>query len=251
MMEHLAKIDTQLFLFLNGLNSSFWDVAMWHISGKYTWIPLYLLIIFFVAKRHCWQTIGILLAIALVVVLADQLSVHLFKNVFERLRPCHNPDIKELVHVVKRCGGKYGFVSSHAANSFGVAVFLVCLIRKRWFSIGILFWALLVSYSRIYISTIRAISLWAPPGSAIGFGIWKLLEYIDRKTGNRIIKPLEQTCCALIAIARSLLQHRLRRVPAKTPHHEFFMLYRSNPRWWWEHRTRWLKLILTLLKTGY
>lgn len=191
MMEHLAKIDTQLFLFLNGLNSSFWDVAMWHISGKYTWIPLYLLIIFFVAKRHCWQTIGILLAIALVVVLADQLSVHLFKNVFERLRPCHNPDIKELVHVVKRCGGKYGFVSSHAANSFGVAVFLVCLIRKRWFSIGILFWALLVSYSRIYIGVHYPgdIVVGAALGSAIGFGIWKLLEYIDRKTGYRIIKP--------------------------------------------------------------
>jgi len=86
--------------------------------------------------------------------LADQISVKLFKEVFERLRPCHNPIITDLVHTVNgHCGGKFGFVSSHASNSFALAVFAGLLFKKKFkFVLPVmLFWAALVSYSRIYV----------------------------------------------------------------------------------------------------
>jgi undecaprenyl-diphosphatase len=152
MVNWLVAIDTQLFLFLNGLHTPFLDPIMVFFSGKITWLPLYLIIIFFMYKQFGWRLLWPLLGVALVVVLADQTSVHLFKNVFERLRPCHNPDIKEMVHLAaSRCGGKFGFVSSHAANTFGVATFLALLFKRRWFKVSILLWAAIVSYSRIYL----------------------------------------------------------------------------------------------------
>jgi undecaprenyl-diphosphatase len=194
MIEFLSNIDTKLFLLLNGFNSPFWDTVMWHISGKLTWVPLYLLLVFFIAKKYGWRTLWILLAIALVVAASDQLSVHLFKNVFERLRPCHNPDLKDLVHVVNRCGGKYGFVSSHAANTFGVAVFLLMLFKKHWFSFAILFWAALVSYSRIYLGVhyLADVIVGGMLGAAIGFGIWKLLLLINKIFNRAILKPTKR-----------------------------------------------------------
>jgi len=191
MIESLSDIDTKLFLFLNGINSPFWDIVMWQISGKLTWIPLYLLIVYFIVKRYGYKSIWILIAVALVVTLADQLSVHLFKNVFLRLRPCHNPEIMELVHNVNRCGGKYGFVSSHAANTFGVAVFLLYLFRTKWFSIGILFWATLVSYSRVYLGVHYPgdVAVGGMLGAAVGYGVWKLLNYINISYKGKLLSP--------------------------------------------------------------
>ena len=152
MLEFLNKIDTNLFLLLNGMHSDFWDAVMWQISGKLQWIPLYVFILGLLIYRFKLKAIWITLGVVTVIVLCDQASVHLFKNVFERLRPCHEPDIAGLVHVVRdHCGGKYGFVSSHAANVFGLAVFTAFFIRNRYYLAGMLIWALLVGYSRIYL----------------------------------------------------------------------------------------------------
>ena len=122
MLESLNEIDSLLFLFFNGFNSPFWDKIMFFISGKLSWLPLYLTIIFFFFKKLGLKNGAITLTSAiLLIALADQISVNLFKNVFERPRPCHNLNIKHLVHTVNHCGGKFGFVSSHAANSFAFA----------------------------------------------------------------------------------------------------------------------------------
>lgn len=185
MFDFIVDIDKSLFLFLNGINSPFWDTVMWHVSGKLPWIPMYLVIIFFIFRKYRWQTLWILISIAVVVTLADQLSVHLFKNVFERLRPCHNPELKEFVHLVNgKCGGKFGFVSSHAANTFGVAVFLLNLFRIKWFSVFIVFWATFVSYSRIYLGVHYPgdVFVGAILGVAIGWGVWYLIKIINSKT---------------------------------------------------------------------
>jgi undecaprenyl-diphosphatase len=178
MLDTLQQFDTQVFLFLNGLNSPFWDPIMIFLSGKLTWLPLYLVIVFFMYKRFGWRLVWPLIAAALVVTLADQSSVHLFKNVFERLRPCHNPEIKDLIHLAAgRCGGRFGFVSSHAANSFGIAIFLSLLFKTRWFSVSILVWALLVSYSRIYLGVHYPadIIVGGLLGTVCGIGVWNLL----------------------------------------------------------------------------
>ncbi|MFC2151227.1 phosphatase PAP2 family protein [Bacteroidota bacterium] len=152
MLEFLNNIDTQLFIFLNGINSPFWDKIMWWISGTKFWIPMYAIIIGYIIYKFRWKAIITLVFIAIVVTLADQISVHGFKEVFQRLRPCHTPELQDIVHKVNdKCGGKFGFVSSHAANTFAVAFFLTKLFKNKYFSIFIFIWASVVSYSRIYL----------------------------------------------------------------------------------------------------
>lgn len=152
MLEFLINIDKQLFLFLNGLHSSSFDHIMWWISGKTTWWPFYLALLAFLTWKHKWQMVPLVIFIALSVTVTDQTSVHLIKEVFERLRPCHETELQGLVHIVNnKCGGQFGFVSSHAANSFGIAMLLSLVVRKKWFWAVMFTWAALVSYSRVYL----------------------------------------------------------------------------------------------------
>ena len=152
MLETLIQLDKDLFLFLNGIHSESFDSIMWWISGKTTWWPFYLLLLGFLTWTRKWQMIPLVIFIALAVTVTDQTSVHLFKEVFERLRPCHEPELQGLVHIVNnKCGGQFGFVSSHAANSFGIAMLLSMIVRRKWFWALMFTWAALVSYSRVYL----------------------------------------------------------------------------------------------------
>jgi undecaprenyl-diphosphatase len=175
MLAQVIELDTSLFLFLNGLNSPFWDPIMLAFSGNVVWIPLYLFLVYLMIKKHGLKGLLLLVGVAVVVTMGDQLSVHLFKNVFERLRPCHNPEIQDLVHLVNgRCGGKFGFVSSHAANTFGVATFLVVWFKHKWLTISLLLWAAVVSYSRIYLGVHYPADILcgALLGAACGLTVW-------------------------------------------------------------------------------
>ena len=143
-----------MFLFLNGINSSNFDIIFSWITNKKSWIPLYLLLLFVTALKFKWKAIYVFIFIGLLILLADKVSVLLFKDVFERLRPCHNPVISNVVHIINgHCGGEYGFVSSHAANSFAVAIFSGLLLKNHYKFVlsTLMFWAVLVSYSRIYV----------------------------------------------------------------------------------------------------
>ena len=154
MIETLIRLDTQLFLLLNGLHNSFFDGLMWGLSSKTLWIPMYVYFSYVLFKQHKKQALIIVLAIIVSVALADSLSVALFKNVFLRLRPSHNPALEGVVHIVNGYkGGDYGFVSSHAANTFAMAVLLAHFLKARllYFPYFIFSWAVLVSYSRIYL----------------------------------------------------------------------------------------------------
>lgn len=152
MIESLNRLDTQLFLILNGLHTPFWDGVMEFASGKLTWFPLYIVLLLLLWRKCGRQVIWWLLAVAVVVLLVDQISSSLIKPTVERLRPTHNPEIAHLVHIVNGYrGGLYGFVSSHAGNTFGVAVLLALVLGNRWGWIGLMLWAALVSYSRIYL----------------------------------------------------------------------------------------------------
>jgi len=154
MLETFQYLDTQLFLFLNGLHNGFWDFVMYWFSNKFIWIPLYIYILYLLYKHYKKNFLFILLAIVLLVSASDLISVYLFKNVFMRLRPCHNPELEGLVHLVKgHCGGQYGFISSHAANHFAIATLLSFLLghRIKYFSSLIFIWAAVIAYSRIYL----------------------------------------------------------------------------------------------------
>ncbi len=152
MIETLSRLDTSFFLFLNGIHSPLWDSVMWAVSGKVTWLPLYLFILYLLVRKYRWNSLVILLLfIPLLVTASDQFSV-LIKDHVQRLRPCHDQQIRDMVHLVHgHCGGKYGFVSSHASNVFAIALFSILLIRSGIYTAGILVWAGFVSYSRIYV----------------------------------------------------------------------------------------------------
>jgi undecaprenyl-diphosphatase len=179
----LERLDQHLLLFLNSLNSPFWDQVMYNISGRAIWIPLYLAILIALGIRYKRKFLVLILMIIIAITLSDQGSV-LFKNSFQRLRPCHEPALEGLVHLVKdRCGGSFGFVSSHASNAFTVAVFSLSLIRRRWVTYCLIFWALVVGYSRIYLGVHYPgdVICGSLLGAVIGWGVYKLYELIDRK----------------------------------------------------------------------
>ena len=172
-----------MFLFLNGLHVGWLDTVMVAITEMWLWIPIYLLLLFMVFKRYGKQSWWILLGVVLVIVSSDQLSAHLCKPLFHRLRPCFNPELEGLVHLPKGLpGGRYGFVSSHAANTFAVATFLTAALRKQWRWIGWMLysWAFISSYSRIYIGVHYPGDILggAILGILIGLVIWKVVELI-------------------------------------------------------------------------
>jgi len=147
-METLQKIDEYFFRLINSAGWEGMDGIMILISSKWCWIPLYIYILYLIYKRFSDHFLKILLALGLLIFLADFGSVHLFKEVFERSRPCH---LLEGIRVVDDCGGPFGFISSHASISFSIAFFIYLLFRNiRMFAL-LFSWAVLIGFSRIYL----------------------------------------------------------------------------------------------------
>ena len=153
MFESLKQIDTSLFLFLNGHHTPFWDVVMWRASDKFIWIPLYAFVLGQLVIRNRGRVGLLLLTIVLLVVISDQ-ATNIAKFLFERPRPSHEPALQGMVHLLyDYTGGSYSFYSAHASSSFAVAVFVIRLAGRnmKWLVPVMLLYALLVSYSRIYL----------------------------------------------------------------------------------------------------
>lgn len=154
MLQQLIDFDRQLFLLLNSAHSPVFDFIMYWLSDRSIWIPMYLGLIYLLYRDNKGGFLQAFLIVLIAVGIADAASVHLFKNVFMRLRPCHQAELEGLVHLVKgKCGGQYGFVSSHAANTFALAtsMFLFWKRHRKSLAISLLIWAALVSYSRVYL----------------------------------------------------------------------------------------------------
>ncbi len=187
MIEILKNLDTDLFLALNGAHNSVFDFLMFWVSNKLIWIPLYLYFLYLLIKNYKWKTIGIFISVIVLIALADQLSVHLFKNVFQRLRPCHESQLEGLVHLVNgKCGGQFGFISSHATNTFALSVFLIQFLGKKYkyFTISILIWASLIAYSRIYLGVHYPgdVIVGAAFGSLLGIIIFYFYKKLSSRT---------------------------------------------------------------------
>ena len=181
-MESLSNIDTDLFLYLNGLHANWLDKVMIAVTQMWIWAPLYLLLIYWTVKQYgkrCWW---VFLAVGVVVLCSDQLSAHVCKPFFQRLRPCYNPDLQDLIYLPKgMAGGRFGFVSSHAANTFAVAAFLTPVLRnyRPWLGIVLYLWAFISSYSRIYLGLHYPgdILCGAILGILIGLILWKVFQF--------------------------------------------------------------------------
>lgn len=153
MVEKVLDYERDLFFMLNGSDSPFLDRFMWLYSGKAVWLPLAAFILFVLVYKKKWrESILILLAIVLVITLCDQFASHICKPLFTRFRPTHHPDFMDQVQTVFGYrGGKYGFISSHAANAFGFATFMSLLFRYRLFTWTIFLWSALTAYTRVYL----------------------------------------------------------------------------------------------------
>lgn len=152
MLELLTKFDTQLLLFFNGNHNAFWDNFFWVYTHLPVWIPTLAAILYVLIRSKKQDAIWIILAIALTILVADQISSSVLKPWVARLRPTRDPSLEGLVHIVRGyTGGKFGFVSSHAANSIGIALFTSLIFRNKAFTLSIFIWAVLNAYSRIYL----------------------------------------------------------------------------------------------------
>lgn len=150
MLDWLHQIDTRFTILLNGWGAPYLDYPMMWLSNKYLWIPLYVILLIQLIlkfKKRCYLPLAF---IALLISLCDQITSSFMKPLFQRLRPCHHSDIEALLYLINDCGGLYGFASSHAANTCGLACFFYYSFRDIY-SVSLIIWALLVSYSRVYL----------------------------------------------------------------------------------------------------
>ena len=192
MIASLIEFDKWLFLLLNGWHLDMLDPIMEGISSRFLWIPLYAFLLYAIIRKYRIKSLYIILFVVLLITLCDQLSVQLFKNNFERLRPCHDPSIQALVHLVNsHCGGQFGFVSSHATNVFGLAVFIGKLLRTSWvkWPTILLVWAIIVSYSRIYLGVHFPFDIIGGGifGSLIALFVYQILKIADARFELKIL----------------------------------------------------------------
>ncbi|WP_278905827.1 phosphatase PAP2 family protein [Leyella stercorea] len=150
----LSDIDARLLLIVNGAHSPFFDSVMWCISGRWIWVPFYAVLAYLLFRRMSWKRASLcLVTIGLIILAADQTCATLIRPEIGRLRPANlNNPLSSFVHVVNGYrGGRYGFPSCHAANTFALAVFMSLVIRHKWFTVMMFSWAFVVSYSRMYL----------------------------------------------------------------------------------------------------
>ena len=172
--------DQNLLVQLNALHSSFFDGFMWLATDEISWIPLFVALLFSIYKTKTREFFFILIAITLTVVVCDQVS-GIFKDWIARPRPSREPAIMNSVHTINNYrGGRYGFFSSHAANTFGIAVLVSLIMKNKVLSIILLLWAALESYSRIYLGVHYPLDIMTGIvfGSLVGFFIYKLEQKI-------------------------------------------------------------------------
>lgn len=183
MLEKILSFDTELFIFLNGLGSERYD-GLWLLITKQTsWIPLFLVLLYLIFKElGTKKTLCLLLFVAFLLLFTDQIT-NLFKNGFQRLRPCNNPEINSIIRVVQS-RSSFSFFSGHAANTMAVTTFLYLIFKKNFKYLGFLFlWPLIFAYSRIYLGLHYPLDIICGYlfGAFSGFLTFKLYQIFQNK----------------------------------------------------------------------
>lgn len=153
-LQSLIDWDTIVTIWLNVGHSDYWDNFMEMVSGRFVWIPFYLSIVWMMLRNYSPKFTAICLAmVILLLVIDDQTCSSLIRNAIGRLRPSNldNPTSAFIQIVDGYRGGRFGFPSAHATNSWGTAFFLIYVFRRRWLSLTFGLWSALLCYSRIYL----------------------------------------------------------------------------------------------------
>lgn len=152
-MEQIMAVDRTVFFWLNSMHWPWLDFCMYHLTNILTWTPLFLFLLYLTVRIFRVKAFTVIVAVSILITASDQLSV-LVKSDVKRPRPSNDQQISSMVHTVNGYkGGQYGFYSSHASNTFAVAMFLSLVLgrRIRYISWVLFFWAFLMSYTRIYL----------------------------------------------------------------------------------------------------
>jgi len=183
MLEKILSLDEHLFVFLNGLGSERYD-GLWLMLTKQTsWIPLFVFLLYIIFnKLGTKQTLYLLIFVAILVVLTDQ-TANLFKNGFQRLRPCNNPEINSFIRIVQS-RTSFSFFSGHATSSMGVTTFLYLIFKKDFKYFWLLFlWPLIFAYSRIYLGLHYPLDIISGYlcGAILGFLMFKFYQIVQKR----------------------------------------------------------------------
>ena len=192
MINYLNEIDTQVFLFFNGHHSDFFDIFMKLFTGRFIWVPMYTAIALMLWRAAGWSKfIFYILGVALAVTITDQLCATYIRPAVERLRPSNLENaLSQFTYIVGDYrGGSYGFPSCHAANSFALASFVALLVRRRVFAAFIIGWAVLNSYSRLYLGVHYPGDLLV--GSVIGSAVGAMCLLLVRRVADSATTPRE------------------------------------------------------------
>ena len=184
-IQHLITFDQDLLLRLNGSDSVFWDGFMWIATSTAIWAPAILVLLYIIFKNNKpAKALLILVMMGLVIFLADRIASGICKPYFARPRPTHDPIIMYLIDIVNGYrGGAYGFLSSHAANTFSISIFMSLLVKKRSFTLVMFGWAVLHTFTRIYLGVHYPgdITFGALDGLIIGALVFLLYNYLQKR----------------------------------------------------------------------
>lgn len=184
-IQQLISFDQELLLKLNGSDSLFWDGCMWLSTKTLTWIPLAVVLLYVLFKNNqIKNALIIIVLLGVVITLADQIASGFCKPFFARFRPTQDPELMYQIDVVRGYrGGSYGFISSHAANTFGVAVFLTLIFRSGSLAFILFIWAILNAFTRIYLGVHYPgdILFGTLVGVGVGFFIYMIYTKLQQK----------------------------------------------------------------------
>ena len=184
MLEKIIASDKQLFVFLNGLGSETFDNLWLGITHQFYWTPFYLLVFYLLQKKIGWKNLLIaLLFVALLILFCDQ-TANLVKNSVQRLRPCNDPEIKDIIRIVKS-SDTFSFFSGHATSSMATTVFVYLNFKKYYrYAILLFLFPLIFAYSRIYLGLHFPLDIISGYiyGTTFGFLGYKLHQCLQAKS---------------------------------------------------------------------